>query len=188
MLSNTLQIATCPVVTFIKNCVTLFSRHNTTFSRLLFSFFWKWHNAADRTAASKFYFCLQISVLFSARQLAINGRDPPLSSSSSFFSFCFLQAHNTYFRRDDAIDLIKKSRRRANVIGNRWSRLRRTLEELRFSLCLSSLFLLFFSFPIWHFSSICSTNEWIARRYIVQRRPAKSLGFHWARPAAPVGS
>jgi len=42
---------------------------------------------------------------------AISARDLCLFLPSSFFIFFFLQAHNTYFKRDDAIDLIKKSRR-----------------------------------------------------------------------------
>lgn len=163
-------------------------RHNTTFSCPLLSFFWKRHNAADRTAASEFYFCLRISVLFSVCQRAISGRDP-LSSSFCFSSFFFLQAHNIYFKRDDAIDLIKKSRRRVNVIGNRWSRLRGTLEKLYASRSLSFFLPLSFSFSfsMWHFSRICPMNERTAHRYIVQRRPAKSLGFHWVRPAKFIG-
>lgn len=150
-------------------------RHNTTFSCLLLSFFWKWHNAADRTTASEFYFCLQISVLFSVRQHARASHQR--TGFTSFFLalffhyFFFLQAHNTYFRRDDAIDLIKKSRRRVNVIGNRWSRLRGTLEKLYASRS-RSLSLFFFILDVIFFlviflAFVRRTSEPRSRRYIV---------------------
>lgn len=155
----TLQIAACSVKTFTKEKTEeiashfFLCRHNTTFSRLPLSFFWKWHNIADRTAASEFYFCLQISVLFSVRYTgarAISVRDfTSFFLLLSFHYFLFPQAHNTYFRRDDAIDLIKKSRRRVNVIGNRWSRLRELLEKLYASLSLSFPF----SFSMWFYFS-----------------------------------
>jgi hypothetical protein len=105
----------------------------------------------------------------------------------------FFFREHTYFRRDDATDLIKKSHRRNNVIGNRWSRLRVTLEKLyatrasslhpsnSLSLPLSlSLFLgvAFFSRLSGNERANCERS---ASFYTVQRRPAESLGFHWAR-------